>query len=613
MSPFHHRSPDAVALPPEKCVVITSGLPRIRYMEFSFTCFSAGQIPATTEPDCPRTTRRNRLARCPLLLALVCAVCMAGCAKTPPSIAWNLGSEGEAMYYFLVQLEAASTNDADAYIDAGKKLLKLEPSEASFMEIADFSMRRKLFEEARITAREGLALFPKSLPLTLVLSDTYIQQERITEAADVLLLYCKTNPDNQDALQELARVYLLGERYEAFDALLATVPVAKMTPYLHYVKARSLLNRNKLTEGEQELRFVVKQAPDMIDAWVNLGIALQLQEKHAEAIPMFRKAVNSDPENLGLWLRLIDAQLRAKRPTQAMQTFAEAPASPVFQKETGIMFVEAKEYALARKIFLQVKDTPGAPEEVHIYLAALALDFLSNPSEALRELAAIPPHSPLAERALRWRLRILEESGRVNEGLPIAKEFAEKNPESAEFHVIYAQSTASSGDTQKAVAMLRAARQKWPENSSVALFLASFLDIKTDRKEALELMEFVIKHQPRNAFALNFVGYMLADDNQELERAHELISRALVEAPEDPHITDSLAWILYRLGNYAEAWTTIQKSVSLGGDHPVIWEHYGDIALKIGNKAEARKGYTNALSTKHEDSEAIRKKIKELP
>ncbi|SBV94644.1 putative Tetratricopeptide TPR_2 repeat protein [uncultured delta proteobacterium] len=556
---------------------------------------------------------RSGPRRAALLAVLFAFCCLAGCAKDASPVKWDLGPEGEAMYHFLVQLEAASSGDADTYAAAGKKLLELDPSEASFLEMADFSMRRGKLEEARTIARDGLALFPASLPLTLIISDTYIQQEKFTEAADTLLFFTKGHPENQDAMQELARVYLVGERYAEFDALLRSVPPAKMTPYLHYVKARSLLNRNKLAEGEKELRLVVRQAPDMIDAWVNLGIALQLQGKHAASFPMFRKAINSDPENLGLWLRLIDAQLRAKRFDLAFRTYTEAPPSPPFQLEAGMLFVEAKQYTTARKIFLQVRDTPGAPEEVHIYLAALAMENLNNPSEALRELALIPPTSPLAERALRWRLQILEEAGRVHESVPIAKEYAEQNPDSAEFQVIYAQACAASGDTQTAIRTLRSARQKWPDNVSVALLLASVLDPNTDKDEAMRLMEFVILHQPRNAFALNYVGYMLADENRELERAYDLIARAAVEAPEDPHVADSLAWVFYRLGNYTEAWAAIRKSISLGGDHPVIWEHYGDIAVKLGNTAEARKGYSNALKTKPDDPEAIRRKLKELP
>ena len=588
-------------------------------MDFLLARPSAGHTPSRkfamhAPTDGSDAVSMRRFFCRPILLSLVCVITLfAGCAKDSPPATWNLGAEGEAMYYFLVQLEAASIGDTEAYTAAGKKLLKLDPSEAAFMKMAELLVRRTHLEEARTTAREGLVLFPASLPLTLLISDTYIQQERIPDATDTLLFYCKNYPDNQEALQELARVYLMGEQYDAFDTLLKTIPSAKMTPYLHYVKARSLLNRNKFAQGEQELRLVVKQAPDMIDAWVNLGIALQLQGKNQASLPMFRKAVSGDPENLTLWLRLIDAQLRAKQPTLAMHTLAEAPPSSALQLEAGILFVGAKQYTLARKIFLQVREKPDAPEDVHIYLAALAMDNLNNPSEALRELAFIPPHSPLAERALRWRMQILEESNRASESVPIAKEFAEKNPNSAEFQVIYAQALATSGDTKSAIALLRDARQKWPENSSVALFLASYLDANDDKDEALPLMELVISAQPRNAFALNYVGYTLADENRELERAYELISRALVEAPENPHITDSLAWVFYRLGKYNEAWEAIKKSIRLGGDHPVIWEHYGDIALAIGNRVEARKGYEKALKAGPDDPETLRKKIKELP
>lgn len=559
------------------------------------------------------TRPRFRLPQAVLRLLVLALLCAAGCSKGAASVKWDLGVEGETMYYFLVQLEAASSGDTEAYAAAGEKLLDLDPSEASFLEMAEFSVRLGRLEEARTTARKGLALFPASLPLALVISDTYIQQERIDEAADILLLFRRAHPGNEDAMQELARVYLVGERYAEFDALLKSVPPAKMTPYLHYVKARSLLNRLQFAEGERELRLVVKQAPDMTDAWVNLGIALQLQEKYSASFPMFRKALEQDPENLGTWLRLIDAQLRGNRVDLAMRTVNEAPPSATLQMEAAMLFVERKQYAMARKIFQQVRDTPGAPEDVHIYLAALAMENLNNPSEALRELAMIPPHSPLAERALRWRLQILKDQGRIHECVPIAREYAASNPQALEFQVIYAQALTWAGDTQTAIALLRDARAKWPENVDVALYLASSLDAKADKDEALRLMEFVISRQPRNALALNFVGYMLADDNRDLERAYELLTRAVAEAPEDPHIADSLAWVLYRLGNYDKAWEAIRKSISLGGDHPVIWEHYGDIAAKLGNRAEARKGYTHALKAMPDDPDAIQRKLREIP
>lgn len=535
-----------------------------------------------------------------------------GCAKDLPPPDWQLNRDGEIMYNMLVQMEAASTGDAASFFEAGDRLLELEPDEGAFLEMAGFSYKRNRLEEARATARKGLAQFPASLPLALLISDSYLQQEKNREASSALLDFLKDNPENQDAMQELARVYLLGERYAEFDSLLRAIPASKKTPYLRYVNARSLLNRGRIGEGEKELRIVVKEAPTMIDAWVNLGIALQLQGRHSESAAMFRKAAEQDPDNPGLWLRLVDAYLRANQPNAALKVLNEAPPSDNLQIEAAMLFVDTKRHAAARKIFLQVRDTPGSSEEVHIYLAALAMDALNNPSEALRELAAIPPGSPLAERALRWRLQIMENLGRLHEAVAVTREFAEQNPDKAAFQVIYAQAAGISGDMETSIATLRAARQKWPEDANVAYHLAAFLDSIRQHGEAMDLMEFVIARDPDNALALNYVGYTLADANRDLDRAHGLIQRAVAESPEDPHMADSLAWVLYRLGRYAEAWETIGKSIALGGDHPTIWEHYGDIALKVGNKAEARKGYMNALRLKPDNPDAIRAKLREL-
>ena len=561
----------------------------------------------------PATTTRERKSRVLFGCLALTLLTLFSCAKPVPPPDWQLGREGQTLYYFLVQLEASASGDAETFALAAKKLLELEPAEAAYLSMAELSLRRNHLEEARITARNGLAVFPASLPLALIISDSYLQQEKFDDAAQTLLFFLKINPDNQDALQELARTYLIGERYAAFDALLHTIPAKKMTPYLRYVKARALLNRNHLAKGEKELRLVVRDAPDMIDAWVNLGLTLQMQGKYVESLPMFRTALEGDLANPSLWLRMVDAELKAKQPEQALKTMREAPASPTFQVEAAMLFIETKYYRTARTLLQEVRDMPDAPEVVHIYLAALALENMNNPSEALQELAQISPRSPLAERALRWRLQILEEAGRIRDCVPIAREHAEKNPDSAEFQIIYAQVTSIVGDKEGAVSVLQNAHAKWPDNTSVAFHLASHLDAFEKREEALQLMEFVVAKDPRNAMALNYVGYILAEENRELERAHALLVRAVMEAPEDPHIADSMAWVLYKMGDFNNAWEAIKKSIALGGNHPTIWEHYGDIALKIGKKEEARKAYTNALKLDPDNPEGIQTKLREIP
>ena len=577
------------------------------------SAFAAYRLPAAAGSESYSLQSPRALRLWLPLCAFAVLLFLAGCGRYSDNSTanWQLSTEGERLYYLLMQLEASTSGDEEAFNEASKKLLELDPDEFTFLNLAEDALQSHQFESARITARKGLAVFPKSLPLALIISDSYLQQERPGDAASVLQDFVQKNPDNREALQELARTYLLGNRHAELDKILRVIPAVKMTPYLRYIKARSLLNRHRPKEAEKELRRVVKAEPEMTEAWVNLAIAVQSQGRYAESYPLYQKALALAPDNLGTRLRLIDAQIRGKRPELAAKNVYAVPM-PTFQMEAAILFVEAKYYKTARTILAHVKKMPGAPEEVHLYLAAIAIEHFRNPAEALVELSQIPPESPLAERALRWRLQLLEEAGRTHDAVPIAREFATRNPGSPIFQIVYAQVTAVTGNTVASVAILREAQKKWPGNSDVAFYLASFLDAVKDKEEALHLMEFVLTQQPRNALALNYVGYTLADEGRDLDKALDLLQRAVTEEPEDPHITDSLAWVLYRQGKYEEAWEAIGKSIRLGGDHPVIWEHYGDIATRIGKTNEAHKGYTNALGRNPENPDAIRAKMKEL-
>lgn len=76
---------------------------------------------------------------------------------------------------------------------------------------------------------------------------------------------------------------------------------------------------------------------------------------------------------------------------------------------------------------------------------------------------------------------------------------------------------------------------------------------------------------------------------------------------------DSLAWALFKSGRLEEALKEIRRAVTLGENvDPSIWEHYGDIALRMGLKDEARKAYKNALDLKPDNAEDLRQRLSTL-
>ena len=112
-----------------------------------------------------------------------------------------------------------------------------------------------------------------------------------------------------------------------------------------------------------------------------------------------------------------------------------------------------------------------------------------------------------------------------------------------------------------------------------------------------------MQSSPADDEASNFLGYLLADGNMSLDEAHGLIKKALEIKPENVAYLDSMAWVLYRLGKYAEAKEYVQKA--LAGDSPapdaVIADHAGDISFALGDKAKAVEFWKMALETESED------------
>lgn len=117
--------------------------------------------------------------------------------------------------------------------------------------------------------------------------------------------------------------------------------------------------------------------------------------------------------------------------------------------------------------------------------------------------------------------------------------------------------------------------------------------------------------QPEQPLVLNYLGYSLVELRKNLEEAQGMIEKAVEARPNDGYITDSLGWVLYRVGKYAEAVPYMERAVELIPVDPIINDHLGDVLWKVGRKLEAEFQWKRALSFKPEekDSDRIRRKL----
>ena len=116
---------------------------------------------------------------------------------------------------------------------------------------------------------------------------------------------------------------------------------------------------------------------------------------------------------------------------------------------------------------------------------------------------------------------------------------------------------------------------------------------------------------PDQPLVLNYLGYSLVEKNEKLEEAQEMIEKAVAARPDDGFITDSLGWVLYRVGKYQEAVEPMERAVELVADDPIINDHLGDVYWAVGRKREARFQWRRALSfgPDEKDANRIRRKL----
>lgn len=109
--------------------------------------------------------------------------------------------------------------------------------------------------------------------------------------------------------------------------------------------------------------------------------------------------------------------------------------------------------------------------------------------------------------------------------------------------------------------------------------------------QALEKALTLNKNDPQTT---NFLGYLLADCNQQLDRALALIQTALRAAPERPAYRDSYAWVLYRLQRFEEAQVEIQRARDGLPDDPVVHSHAAAIQAALEQQVNQRTNQPHA-------------------
>lgn len=124
--------------------------------------------------------------------------------------------------------------------------------------------------------------------------------------------------------------------------------------------------------------------------------------------------------------------------------------------------------------------------------------------------------------------------------------------------------------------------------------------------KAISVFEELIAKVPDHAQALNYLGYMLVENDMRLIQALKLIKRALDIHPENPAFLDSYGWAYFKMEKYKKALKYLKKAAKTGLD-PVIFDHLGDAYKATGDIDSAEVWWKKSLEITPKNKKVLEK------
>jgi tetratricopeptide (TPR) repeat protein len=523
---------------------------------------------------------------------------------------------GQVVYQILLAEVALQRGDVElasqAYADLAVRTRDPKILERT-VEVAGHARRYDLALEA---ARLWVEVEPASARAVQLLTSALVASGRLDELSDHLIRLLEADKENLAA--NLIGLNRMLARHPDRPAVFRLVDKV-CTPFLgiaeaHYAVATAASSAGEKERARAESRRALELRPDWEMAALLEAQLLARDFSAVEAVGAMQRFLERNPKAREVKLHLARALIGEKRYTEAKTHFdsllRDHPNNPEIVYPVAILALQQNDIPLAEA---QLKHllTLDFPEKsvAHYYLGQIA-------EEAKRPVDALDSYAKVAsgEQYLPAQLRIahiLREEGKLDEARRHLREAKTKKPqERVQLSIAEAQLLRDAKQTQEAFDLLDGLLAKQPEQPEL-LYETALLAERLGRMEILETyLRKLIALKPDSAQAYNALGYSLADRNQRLSEARELIEQALKLSPDDPFILDSLGWLLYRQGDLAAALTRLEKAYEQRPD-PEIAAHLGEVLWMLGRKDEARNTWTEAQK-KDPSSEVLADAIKKF-
>ena len=419
----------------------------------------------------------------------------------------------------------------------------------------------------------------------------------------------------------------------------------------------------------QANRIAIKKDPSSLAGYRNLFVHYCQDKRFDEALRVLEEAGKQQELSVEFLLNLAElfgglARLSPENKTaanaQALESLERAaalkPTDPVLQLRLADGLNALGETTKAAHLYLEVLKQLNAGNELplpgNIVRAKLAELYLraQDRARAIEQLEGIVREDPTNPFGYYYLATIAFEEKRMTNAVENFSKVLLLNPDFEQAYYDLASAQINLDRPQDALATLEKARARFAQNfvipflmglaysrtrdypKAIACFteaevfaqvrdpsrLKPFFYFQTgaayermgELAQAEKYLEKAIELDPDYADALNYLGYMWADQGRNLERARVLIERAVKLDPKNGAFLDSLGWVLFKLNQPQAALEQLLKAVEFSEEpDATIYDHLGDVYSALGQTEKAREAWRKSVAI--QPSEAVQRKLGE--
>ena len=293
------------------------------------------------------------------------------------------------------------------------------------------------------------------------------------------------------------------------------------------------------------------------------------------------------------------------------------PSNLNLKVKLGILYSDDGQLAKARKVFHEILNVIPDSDKILYYLGSIYQQEQMYEG-AIEQFTKIVEESPMFHDGQLQIASILELlaqddlTAKRTERIERLKSFvADKSKVGGkleiDLNVILAGFYENGGQFEQAITTLASLGDREEFDNGHQYYLASLYEKNLQFGQATKIIKSILIKDPKNAHALNFLGYSLLEqgDVKKFDKAFAYIQQAVKLRPKDGYIRDSLGWYYYKVKDYSRALAEAKKAWESEKNDVVITKHLAMIYLEMKHFQKAKKFYVEALKNCTQESERV--------